>query len=269
VTGYTLKLGGAEVVRYRKMAEGAVATERDLWARAGIVAGATVADVGCGPGAVSVLLAEAVGPQGRVRAVDADPYAAALAAELAARTGLSNVETSVADAAATGLAAGGMDVVMIRNVLAHNGGREQTIVDHLADLVRPGGCVYLADADSTALRVRPLDEDLEDLFRRYAELHERRGNDIAIGLRLAELLRAAGLEPIEFRGRYAIISMPPGVRGPAWAAHEAMVEAGLADDADVARWNAAFERSDARQERPTVFAPAFVGIGRSPGGPTL
>jgi len=128
--------------------------------------------------------------------------------------------------------------------------------------------VYLADADGTAMRVRPLDEDLEDLYRRYAALHERRGNDIAIGLRLAELIRAAGLEQIEFRGRYAIVSMPPGVRGPAWAAHEAMVEAGLADDADVARWNAAFERSDALKERPTVFAPAFIGIGRSPGGPT-
>src|SRR5947208_13898548 len=66
---YALKLSEAELTRYHHMAEAAARLERDLWAASGIVEGAVVADVGCGPGAVSVVLAGLVGPSGRVLAV--------------------------------------------------------------------------------------------------------------------------------------------------------------------------------------------------------
>jgi SAM-dependent methyltransferase len=264
VASYALQLSDDEVQRYQRMAETAAATERTLWEAAGITQGAWIADVGCGPGAMSVLLAEAVGSEGRVWAVDADLQAVSVAASFAAHKGLSNVETVVNDAAATGLPAGSLDVVMLRLVLAHNGGREQTIVSHLAGLVRPGGCVYLVDVDGTAMRMRPLDQDLEDLNDRYGELHRRRGNDISVGLRLEELLRAAGLDLVDFTGRYMITRPDPGVRGPAWAAREAIVEAGLAKPLDADRWSAAFERADSGHERPTLFLPLFIGIGRAP-----
>lgn len=61
-----------------------------------------------------------------------------------------------------------------------------------------------------------------------------------------------------------IIKPEPGVRGPAWAAREALVQAGLAEQADIQRWSSAFERADGQQDRPTMFAPLFVGIGRAP-----
>ncbi len=259
-----MQLSDDEVERYREMAAAAVAVERRLWEAAGITTGAAIADVGCGPGAVSVLLAEAVGSEGRVWAVDADPQALRVAAALAARGGLSRVETVVGDAAATGLPAASLDVAMLRHVLAHNGGREQAIVDHLAGLVRPGGCVYLVDIDGTAMRIRPADQDLEDLNDRYGELHRRRSNDISVGLRLEELLRAASLDLVDFSGQYMIVKPQPGMRGPAWAAREALVEAGLAEPADVQRWSEAFERADGRHDRPTMFAPLFIGIGRAP-----
>lgn len=47
---YALALSATEVTRYQQMAERARVAEADLWQRAGIVAGAQVADVGCGPG---------------------------------------------------------------------------------------------------------------------------------------------------------------------------------------------------------------------------
>lgn len=43
------------------------------FADAGLTAGMTVLDVGCGPGDVSLTAAALVGPTGRVIAVDADP----------------------------------------------------------------------------------------------------------------------------------------------------------------------------------------------------
>jgi hypothetical protein len=69
--------------------------------------------------------------------------------------------------------------------------------------------------------MHPVDQDLEDLSDRYRELHRRRGNDISVGLRLEELLGAAGLDVVDFTGRYMIGKLPPGLRPPAWAGRPA------------------------------------------------
>lgn len=238
--------------------------ERDLWAAAGVVEGAVVADVGCGPGAMSVVLAGLVGPSGRVIAVDADADAVEAARAAAGRAGAGNVTVAIGDAAATGIEPASVDVVMIRHVLAHNGGREESIVCHAATLLRPGGCVYLADIDASGIRMRPSDPDVEDLGRRYMEWHAQRGNDLSVGLRLDDLLAACGLDVVDFQGRYQIFTMPPGVRPPGWAARDAMVEAGLAGASDLERWAAAFERIDTWVPPPTVFASLFFGAGRRP-----
>ncbi len=152
---YALKLDPGEVERYRMMAAQARADEADLWELAGIGPAASVADVGCGPGAILPALSDAVGPEGRVQAVDADPEAVAAATALVAAAGLGNVSVARGRADHTGLEPGSLDVVMLRHVLAHNGGAEDAIVAHLATLVRPGGCVYLVDVDGTAVRSLP------------------------------------------------------------------------------------------------------------------
>jgi SAM-dependent methyltransferase len=261
---YALALDEAEVARYRLMAEQARQAEADLWQRAGIVPGAQVADVGCGPGAMLPALADAVGPDGAVTAIDADPGAVAAAGALVAAAGLANVTVREGRADRTGLAPASCDVVMLRHVLAHNGGSEDAIVAHLAGLLRPGGCLYLVDSDGSAIRTLPEDADLADLHERYVALHAARGNDLHAGLRLGERLEHAGLELVDFRGNYLIRPTPPGVRPPPWAAREAMVAAGLATDQDVARWATAFERLDAEPARPTVFVPMFAAVGRRP-----
>ncbi len=101
---YALDLSEAEVFRYQKMAEMALSTERDMWAAAGIVEGARVADVGCGPGAISVVLAELVGPAGHVWAVDNGAEALEAAAAAVGRAGVANVTVPAGDADDTGLA---------------------------------------------------------------------------------------------------------------------------------------------------------------------
>jgi SAM-dependent methyltransferase len=261
---YALQLSEPELARYRFMAERAREHERDLWATAGIVEGADVADVGCGPGATSLVLAETVGATGTVRAVDRDASARAAARALLGASGLDNARVLEGDAMATGLEPGCVDVVMMRHVLAHNGGREQEIVDHLAGLVRPGGCVYLVDVEGSAVRMHPTDPDLAELGERYLGFHRARGNDLMIGLRLGELLTGAGLDLVAYRGWYDIFPGYPGMRSPAWAARDAMVAEGAATEADIARWAAAFERADAAPTPTTVFVPTFVGIGRRP-----
>lgn len=257
---YALELSESELARYRFMAEEARAAEADLWTQAGIEPGARVADVGCGPGAVLALLAETVGANGHVSGVDGDQQA--IAAAETALGGLPNVDLSVGRADATGLEAGTYDVVMLRHVLAHNGGSEQAIVDHVATLVRPGGCVYIVDVDVSMLRVRPEPEDLSDINDRYVEFLRKRGNDPQVGLRLGELVRAAGLEVLDLRGWFTILPIPAGVRPPAVAAAAAMLSEGVVTVDDVQRWTTAFDRLDAEPERPTLFAPLFLALAR-------
>jgi SAM-dependent methyltransferase len=58
---------------------------------AGLTAGMTVLDVGCGPGDVSMTAATLVGPTGRVIGVDVNPAMITLGRERTAAQGLANV----------------------------------------------------------------------------------------------------------------------------------------------------------------------------------
>jgi SAM-dependent methyltransferase len=244
---YSLQLSKQELMRYRMMAAGAADNEAAEWSAAGILPGARIADVGCGPGAILRLLAERIGAEGRAVGIDADPSAVSLAQQQTAD--LPQVRVQVGRADATGLEPGAYDVIMCRHVLAHNGGREGAIVAHLASLTAPGGCVYLVDVDATALRFTPSGPELQDLQERYREFHRARGNDLSVGLR-------------RYACRAPVLRVPPGMRPPSWAARDDMVAEGFATDADIKRWEDAFARLDLAQHRPWLFPANFVAIGR-------
>lgn len=265
MTDYSLAISDPEIRRYQMMAERAQVVEAELWQQAGIVPGAVVADVGCGPAAISVVLARVVGPSGRVVGIERDEAALASARRVIADSGVGNVDLRPGTATDTGLGPASVDVAMCRNVLAHNGSAEQRIVDHLAWICRPGGVVYLVDVDGTAIRLLDMDPDLADLNDRYVEFHRSRGNDLQTGLRLPKLLEGAGLDVLVHQGSYNIIAAPPGLRPPPWAAREAMLRDGVVTAEDVDRWQRAFDRMDKATRRPTVFAPQFVALGRKSG----
>jgi SAM-dependent methyltransferase len=262
---YALRLNPREVARLRMMAESARTAEADLWRLAGIVPGARVADVGCGPGALLPVLAEEVGPGGQVTGIDVDP--AAVSAAQAYTTGTPWVSVIRRRADWTGLPAGGFDVVMARHLLAHNGGREPDIIAHLATLLHPGGVLYLVDSFAQGVAAVPEIPVLTEMHARYRAFHATRGNDLRPGPQLAGWLRDAGLEVLEFRGRYQIVPAPPGLRPPAWAAREAMLAAGVVTTADLDRWDRAIEELDASPDRPTFFMPLFTALGRTATSP--
>jgi len=261
-SGYALTLSENELRRYRFMADAARQSEQDLWQAAGITPGATVADIGCGPGALFPAIMDAIGPGGRLIGVDGNAGTVASAQAMIDAHVWRNATVQVGQAEATGLPDGSADVAMVRHVLGHNGPTEQQIVDHLAALVRPGGHLYLVDVDASMFRVRPSDPDVESLDETYRAFHAARGNDLEVGLRLSHLLTAAGLEVAAYRGWIQILVPTGEFRPPAWAARETMKAAGFASNADIARWDAALAALTA--EPPTVFFPIFGAVGRRP-----
>lgn len=177
---------------------------------------------------------------------------------------MTNATVQVGPADASGLEEGTFDVVMLRHVLAHNGRAEQRIVDHLAALAKPGGRVYLVDVSLGSSAMSPTSPFFTEVTETYARFMSERGNDVNAGFTLADRLAAAGLAVEEFRGWFTILQPPPGMRPPPWAARDAMVEAGVLRETDLARWERDFALLDAAQPRPTLFMPSFVGIGRKP-----
>lgn len=267
---YSLAMSDDEVARYRLMAQLARRDEAACWADAGIVPGAAIADLGCGPGLVLAELVDVVGPAGRVVGVDRQPEALATAATIIDDLGLTHASVVDADAWESGLEAGTFDVVNIRHVLAHNRPEDQArIVEHARDLLRPGGAIYLVDVDLTGGRVDPPDPDLVDLLDRYVAHLADSGRQPAVGPTLGSLVLAAGFEQVD---RWAVMQVPPGaalasIRPPAWAAREAMVASGHATAADIDRWDRALTAfaALAAEGAAASFMPIYGVVARAPG----
>ena len=85
-----------------------------LLERSAVAPGESVLEIGCGTGATTVPLAEAVGPRGRVVGVDISEPMLAGARQRLADSGLGNIALVQADAQVHRLEAGGFDLIVSR-----------------------------------------------------------------------------------------------------------------------------------------------------------
>jgi ubiquinone/menaquinone biosynthesis C-methylase UbiE len=116
-------------------------------ASADLFRGASVLEVGCGPG-LGAERALRLGAE-RVVAIDADPRMVKLAKRRLARWE-PRAEVYVGDVADTGLPDGSVDVAVELQVL-HHVIDWQTAIDELARVLRPGGSLLFEDSTQQAL----------------------------------------------------------------------------------------------------------------------
>jgi SAM-dependent methyltransferase len=192
-TDYSLGVDDAE--RARLLAQCAMhRTEAELLLdRVGLRPGDRALDLGCGPLGVLDLLAERVGPTGRVVGIDREKrYLEIARQELDAR-GLDGVELVAADATATDLAPASFDLVHERLVL-NNVPQPDAVVAEMVRLTRPGGHVALQDVDWLTWTCLPEHADWDLLREKAAAVWS---GDVHLGRRLPALLRGAGLADVE------------------------------------------------------------------------
>src|SRR5579863_6682985 len=151
---YALGSSPGESARLQRQADELADDSAALLDRVGLQPGQSVIDLGCGPRGILDLLAERVAPAGRVVGLDADPAHTAMAAEFAARRGLSGVEIMTADARRTGLAASSFDLVHARTLLVNLPG-PAPVVAEMMRLARPGGWVASLEPDTEYGRCYP------------------------------------------------------------------------------------------------------------------
>ena len=244
------------------MARRAREQEGERWQRYGVVPGARIADVGCGPGAVLVELAELVGPDGTVTGVEPNAQARAAALEAIGARGVDNAGVVAGEGTATTLESATYDVVMIRHVLFHVGDAVREVLEHAVTLLRPGGHLYTVDVDLTGRRVSVPDADFDEQALRYEAFQRDRGNNVDIGPRLGPLLAEAGLE---LREHVALVQNVPAAMlasgGPIVAARHEMLGAGVITEDDARRYDAAVQRV-ATTPHATLFLPQYLAVGR-------
>jgi len=163
-------------------------------------------DLGCGPGGITDVLAEKVGPGGRVFGLDAD----AEFIEIARGWGPKAVEYRVDDAYATGLPGGAFDLVHIR-FLASTAGEPDRLIAEALRLLRPGGVLAMQEADFPTLRCFPPHPAWDELVGAFRACFPGHDGEESVAQSLYRRMRAAGCQDLGYRPRIL------GVRaGDAW-----------------------------------------------------
>ena len=176
--------------------------------RLGLAPGARCLEVGAGSGSIARWMADEVGPDGRVLAVDLDP-------RWCRREGRAQLEVRELDVVADPVPRGPWDVIHERLVLQHIPERLE-ILARMAAALAPGGVILVEDFDTGEVRTLDRAGPNHELIVRVAQAFNRllatRGgvNDFA-----ANALRILDGQGLEGTGASGYVAIDHG--GTGWA----------------------------------------------------
>jgi len=152
-----------------------------------------VLDIGCGPGAVSFMIARRVGVAGHVFAVDRDPRMLELAREKAMQAGVSNITFLEGGFDVAFPERGTLDAVVGRRVLMYQPDAAGAVTQ-LADAVRSDGVIAFHEHDMVTVSDGRTSLPLHDRVRSWLrEMLRLEGANLHMGFDLHSALTAAGL----------------------------------------------------------------------------
>src|SRR6516225_10236005 len=169
----------------------------------GVRGGMRVADLGCGVGMVTALLAKVVGPAGQVVGIDSSGAQLAQARRRS-NGGGTNIRFVVASATDTGLPPGSFDLVYCRFLLIHLPEPERALREMFA-LLRPDGILVCEDGDLTASGSEP-PSALDAFADLWGRLGPRRGLDYTLGRRLFQMVLTAGFPAPEITVNQPVVA---------------------------------------------------------------
>jgi ubiquinone/menaquinone biosynthesis C-methylase UbiE len=264
---YSLGHNHSESSRLQRQADELFAQSAALVDRTTLGPGDVCLDVGCGPRGILDLLAERVGPEGKVVGVDADPNHVRMATRMAAERNLDWVKVLQADARNSGLPASSFDVVHGRTILVTVPEPLELLVE-MVRLAKPGGWVISLEPDVEPSICQPSQTAYDRLGAMFPVVFSRNGADWKMGRRVAELYRAAGLVDIQVDTRAEVYPKGHTRRTIRIDLLRSMrpfiVELGLATDSELEEL---FNEALAHLDNPDVIimpAMTFLVSGRKP-----
>ena len=157
---------------------------------ASLKAGQDLLDVGCGPGTITMDLAERVAP-GRVVGIDREAGVITRAEALRMSRGVTNVAFSIGDTYALQFCDASFDVVHAHQVLQHLTRPVAALKDMLS-LMRPGGTLAVRDGDYATFAWAPADPRLDRWMQIYRQITRRNGAEADAGRYLLGWVQTAG-----------------------------------------------------------------------------
>lgn len=206
---------------------------RSALLRAGMQRGMRVADLGCGVGMMTTLMAELVGPTGQVVGVDFSGAQLAQARELTP-PGLSNISFVEASATNTGLPHESFDLVYCRFLLLHLTEPMQALRE-MYNLLKPDGILVCEDGDLTSAGSEP-PSSLNAFADLFGRLGPTWGVDYTLGRRLFQMVLAANFSKPEITYNQPVVARGETKRLldlSVAEARQAFIEAGLITSEEV------------------------------------
>lgn len=235
VRRYVLDGSDEDLRRLLSISQVTAETARRGFCRVGICEGWTAIDCGCGPIGGLAVLAEMVGPAGRVVGVDFSEPAIQRARSVVAALGLGNVELVAGDIHdhETATLGGPFDLAFMRCFLMHQPDPVRTL-SQIAGLLRPGGWIVAHEPlRSPPPRSHPHLGALDNYWDLLHEVMELGGVPRGTVDGLPRSARAAGLEVVEADGFFVTRDPKLGFElhaGTLAAARERAVKSGIATE---------------------------------------
>jgi len=159
--------------------------------------GMKVLDCGCGPGAISAGLAEAVGAAGHVTGVDFGESQI----EVAKACSTPNLTFRVASVYELPFEDGTFDLVFSHALFEHLADPIRG-VSEIRRVLRAGGVAALCSPDWGGFILSPTDDQVETAINRYRMLQEKNGGQTRAGRQLGSWLAAGGMVTKRAQARY-------------------------------------------------------------------
>jgi len=201
---YILSTGGKDTTRLRLLHEAYGPETRAVLHRAGLRPGLRVVEIGCGTGNTACWVAEQLGPEGSILAVDISPEQIEQARLLAESRNLRNIEFQVADAYSPRLPEGTFDLAYCRLVLMHLTNPAGALAA-MRSLVRPGGVVVCEEMDLSCWLCDPPAEAMAQFFTLNTALGDLRGENFSLGVSLHQLFREVGFTKPEVGSNFPLL----------------------------------------------------------------
>ncbi len=175
--------------------------------------GMSVLDCGCGPGPITLGLAEIVSP-GRVVGIDIEPTMIDRARQLASESGADNIEFRVADIYDLPFEDGEFDVVFSSAVTEHLSDSVRALRE-IHRVIRPGGLGAVIRTDWSFPFIVPECPELSRFFELFEGGFNRIGGSLNRGRFLRSDMREAGFDVVEFEARVSNVVGPEAVSASA------------------------------------------------------
>ncbi len=169
--------------------------------------GVAVLDCGCGPGSISLSIANRIG-NGRVVGIDFGESQIQRATEAANERGIANALFQQADCYSLPFEDASFDCVFSNALMEHLTDPIRALREMLR-VLKPGGVIGVSSPDWLGFVLAPPSDALTSAVAAYTNLQTRNGGDVHAGRKLGALLTSSGFVNCQMSARYEVYPSLP------------------------------------------------------------